>query len=57
MVALAPGQAALAALDSGDLLVLAVKLLNLPAYAAFLLGSVRVVLSHVIGDDIVRPGR
>ena len=56
MVPLASGQAALTALDAGYLFVLSVKLLDFPADAALLLGSLRIILSHIIGDDIVRSG-
>ncbi len=52
----------MAALESGDLFALAMKLLNSPAVrlasreadAAVLFHNIRVVLSHVIGDDVVR---
>src|SRR4051794_2928379 len=45
---------ALAALQTGDLLGLAVKLLNLPPQATHLSYGLRVVLSQVVGHDIVR---
>lgn len=57
MIALAPGQAALATPDAGDLLSLPVQLLNPPADAAFSPGSPSIVLPHVIGHDyILRSG-
>lgn len=46
--------AALATFQSGELFGLSVKLLNFPPQAARLLHSLGVVLSQVVGDDIIR---
>ena len=55
MVALASaGLATLTAFDAGELFAFAVKLLNLPTQGTRLLCDLRVVLSQVVGDDIVR---
>jgi hypothetical protein len=42
------------ALKPRDLFALAMKLLNLPADAAALFHNIRVVLSQVIGNDVIR---
>ena len=55
VVALAAGQPALAGLHAGELLEFAVKLLNLPADAAFFLGSGRVAGLDLVGEEVVRP--
>ena len=55
VVALAAGQPALAGLHAGELLEFAVKLLNLPADAAFLFGSGRVAGLDLVGKEVVRP--
>ena len=49
------GQPALAGLHAGELLEFAVKLLNLPADAAFLLSGGRVAGLDLVGDEAVRP--
>lgn len=49
-----PGLATLTTFQPIELFGLAVKLLNLPTPAAYLLHRLRVVLSKVVGDDIVR---
>ena len=55
VVALAAGQPALAGLHAGELLEFAVKLLNRPADAAFVLGSGRLAGLHLVGHEVVRP--
>ena len=55
MVALAAGQPALANLHAGELLEFAVKRLNLPADAAFLLSGGRVAGLDLVGEEVVRP--
>ncbi len=54
VVALAAGQPALAGLHAGELLEFAVKLLNRPADAAFVLGSGRVAGLDLVGQEVVR---
>ena len=56
MVALAAGQPALAGLHAGELLEFAVKLLNLPADAAFLLSGGRVVWLDLVGEEVSPSG-
>ena len=52
-----PGLATLATFQAGQLLGFAMKLLNLPTKAAYFLYGLGVVLSHVIGHNLVRaPG-
>ena len=48
------GFAALATFQASQLLGFSVKLLDFPTKAAHLLNSLRVVLHHVVGHDIVR---
>ena len=48
------GLTTLATFQSSELFGLSVKLLNLPAQATHLLHGLRVVLSKIVGDDIVR---
>ena len=54
MVANDAGFATLAAFQASELLGFAMKLLDLPAYATRVLCGLRVILSQVVGDDIVR---
>ena len=49
------GQPALAGPHAGELLAFAVKLLNRPADAAFVLGSDHVAGLHLVGHKVVRP--
>ncbi len=46
--------AALISFKSGQLLCLSVKLLDLPAKAAQILYDLHIVLSHLVGHDVVR---
>ena len=55
VVALAAGQSALAGLHAGELLEFAVKRLNHPADAAFLLSGGRVAGLDLVGHEVVRP--
>ena len=55
VVALAAGQPALAGLHAGELLEFAVKRLNRPANAAFVLGSGRARGLDLVGHEVVRP--
>src|SRR5512143_2658014 len=57
MIADGAGFAALATLQAGELLGFAMKLLNFPAQATRLLCGLRVILSQVVGDDVVRALR
>ena len=54
MIALNPGFATFAALQTGHLFAFAVHLLNLPTEATRLLRGRRRNLSYVVGDDIIR---
>ena len=54
MVADNSGFATLATFQSGELFGFSVKLLNFPAQATHFLYGLRVVLSKIVGDDIVR---
>ena len=54
MVADNSGFPTLTTFQSGELLGFSVKLLNLPAQATHFLYGLRVVLSHIVGDDIIR---
>src|SRR6476661_2978828 len=54
MVADNPCLATLTSFQAGDLLGFAMKLLNLPTPAAYLVDGWRRILRHVIGDNIVR---
>lgn len=49
--------ATLATFETGELFGFSVKLLNLPTEAAHLLHGLGVILSKVVGDDIVRALR
>ena len=55
VVALAAGPPALAGLHAGELLQLALQLLNRPADAAFVFGSGRVAGLRLVGHEAVRP--
>ncbi len=54
MVADNSGFPALTSFQAGELFGLSVKLLNLPAQATHFLHGLRVVLSKIVGDDIIR---
>jgi len=54
MVSHNSGFAALATFQTGQLFGFSVKLLDLPTKTAHLLYSLRVVLRHVVGHNIVR---
>ena len=54
MIADDPDFPALASFDASQLLGLIVKLLDLPAHASHFLDDLRVVLSQVVGHEIVR---
>src|SRR5258708_345151 len=54
MITLNTGKATLTTLNTRHLLGLTVKLLDFPAQATHVLSSLRRVLSHVVGSDIVR---
>ncbi len=54
MVADNSGFATLATFQSGQLFRLSVKLLNLPPQATHFLYGLRVVLSKIVGNDIIR---
>ncbi len=55
MIALAAVNPTFAIADPGQLFLFAVKLLDLPAMPALLLSGIGVGLSHIVGDDVVRP--
>lgn len=48
------GLATLATFQSGELFGFSVKLLNFPTQATHFLDGLRVILSNIVGDDIVR---